>query len=278
MSPRPLAEIVDARASKVRAGDVTLRIQEWGEGPPLVLVHGLGMSSDLWWAQAEAFGRVRRVIAIDLRGFGESDKPTTDGAYRIERNAEDLRALLDALGLARVDLLGTSMGGFVGQAFALLAPERLSRLILCHTASRMSIPPEILEARTTTLRTGSMEEYGRMVAEQALAPGADPVLRDWLAGVVVRNDREAYRRVLVEGLSSFDLTPRVPEIRTPTLVVVGELDRVIPAAAGRELAATIPGAELVEISGVGHLGYCERPDAFNDPVLEFLRRTDAASV
>jgi 3-oxoadipate enol-lactonase len=111
-----------------------------------------------------------------------------------------------------------------------------------------------------------------MVAAQALAPGTDSALRDWLVGLVARNDRDAYTRVLVEGLSRFDLTDQVGAIRVPTLVVIGELDRIIPPDGGRELARRIPGAELAEVPGVGHIGYAERPKTFNELVLGFLKR------
>ena len=237
-----------------------------------MIAHGLGMSSELWVRQIGPFSRGHRVIAVDLRGFGQSDRPTAPGAYAVERFAEDLFGLAHELGVPRMHFLGTSMGGFVGQALALLAPELLSSLILCHTACSMSIPADILEARVAALRTSSMEEYGRMVASQALAPAADPALADWLASLVARNDREAYTRVLVEGLSHFDLADRVHTIRIPTLVVIGELDRIIPPDGGRELARLIRDAELVELRAVGHLGYAEQPEAFNEVVLGFLQR------
>jgi 3-oxoadipate enol-lactonase len=263
---------MSTRTSRIRAGDVTLRVQERGEGPPLLLVHGLGMSSDLWVHQWDAFSLNHRTIAVDLRGFGESDRPADAGAYTIERFGEDLFHLIRALDLPRVHLLGTSMGGFVAQALALRAPEMLSSLTLCHTACRMSIPPDILEARVAALASAPMEEYGRMVASQALAPGALPALHDWLVGLVAKNDRETYRRVLVEGLAAFDLEAEVGRIRIPTLVLVGELDRIIPADGGRELARRIVGAEIVDIPGVGHIGYAEKPATFNDAVLGFLRK------
>ncbi len=265
---------MNSRQRKIRVGAVSLHLREWGDGPPLMMAHGLGMSSELWVRQIEPFSASHRVIAVDLRGFGQSDRPTSPGAYAIERFAEDLIGLAHELGVPRMHFLGTSMGGFVGQALALRAPQLLSSLILCHTACRMSIPADILEARVASLRTARMDEYGRMVATQALAPGADPALHDWLVGLVARNDRDAYTRVLVEGLSGFDLTEQVGAIRVPTLVVIGELDRIIPPDGGRELAKRIPHAELAELRGVGHIGYAERPQAFNDFVLGFLKRYD----
>lgn len=266
-------------SKSIRAGGVTLHVREWGPAgaPPLVMLHGLGMSSELWPHQVGALSREHRMIAVDLRGFGRSEKPTAAGAYAVERFADDVVSLVNELRLPKLHLLGTSMGGFIAETVALRVPERLLSLILCHTGFRMSIPADILEARVAALRSEPMEAYGQMVASQALAPGAPAELRDWLVELLARNDREAYTRVLVEGLRAFDLESRVGEIRLPTLVVIGELDRVIPAAEGRLLAARIPGAEQVVIEGVGHLGYAERPEAFNDALLGFLKRVHGRS-
>jgi len=96
-------------------------------------------------------------------------------------------------------------------------------------------------------------------------------LREWVGKLIAKNDKRAYTQVLTEGLSGFDVGTQLSRIDQPTLVVVGEHDRVLPPAGGREIARLIPGAQLYEISGVGHLGYAERPEVFNDAVLGFLR-------
>jgi 3-oxoadipate enol-lactonase len=254
----------------VDAGEVRIHLREWGGGDPLVLLHGLGMSSELWVHQEKDLGARRRCLALDLRGFGRSSRPEGPGAYAIERMAEDLRRVADARGLARFDLLGTSMGGFVALAFALAEPQRCRSLVLCHTAARMSMPADVVASRLKVLREEPMRTYAALVAEQALAPGASPELRAWVTELIAANDPRAYGQVLAEGLTGFDVGARVAEIRVPTLVVVGECDRVIPPEGGRELARRIPGARLAELKGVGHLGYAEDPAAFNAAVLGFL--------
>ncbi len=95
-------------------------------------------------------------------------------------------------------------------------------------------------------------------------------MRAFIRDLVIANDKRAYTQVLTEGLSDFDLASRSKEISPRTLVIIGECDGVIPPEQGRELAANIPGAELVEIPEVGHLGYAEAPDLFNRAVLDFL--------
>ena len=256
----------------VRAGSVNISYQEWGEGDPLLLVHGLGMSSDLWIYQTPVLSKRYRMIAVDLRGFGRSDKPSDPGSYDVKVLAADVAAVAKQLGVSAIHFLGSSMGGFVAQELALAEPALFRSLILCHTGCRMSMPPDILESRVKLLRETAMGAYGQMVAKQTFAPGVSQKLADWMVGLIAKNDQRAYTQVLTEGLNGFEACDRIGAIRTPTLVIIGELDRVIPPEEGRELARRIPGAQLVEIAGVGHISYGERPDEFNDAVLRFLDR------
>jgi pimeloyl-ACP methyl ester carboxylesterase len=254
---------------------IELYYETAGSGQPFVCLHGLGMSSALWLHQHPALSSRYRLVLPDLRGFGRSPRPRETGAYAMRVHAADVIRLIRTLGDVPVHLLGTSMGGFIAQEVALEAPELCRSLILCHTGCRMSIPDDVLAVRLRALREQPMSAYGALVAEQALAPEPSAALRQWLIDLVARNDREAYTQVLVEGLSRFDASDRVSQISLPTLVVVGELDRVIPPEEGRELAGRIPGARLATIAGTGHLSYAERPNAFNEVVLEFLSALDA---
>jgi pimeloyl-ACP methyl ester carboxylesterase len=256
----------------VDVGAVKLAVRIWGSGPHLMLVHGLGTCSELWVNQVEALGHDYRVIAVDLRGFGQSDRPRAANSYSIDLFASDLVALAARLGIDRLNYLGTSMGGFVGQILALRNPGLISSLLLVHTAARMTMPSEIVAARVAALQRQPMEEYARMVATQALAAGAQSPIFDWLVAMVARNDRDAYVRVLTEALSDFDQSASVASLRFPTLVVVGDSDRVIPAQGGLELAGLIPGAQTCMLQAAGHIGYAEQPEAFNKAVLSFLSR------
>ena len=111
-------------------------VEEEGAGTPLLLIHGLGMSSALWRNQVPVFAQHSRTVAVDLRGFGRSSKPGHPGAYAIDVLAEDMVAVMQRLGLAGCHVLGTSMGGFVAQAIAIAHPELCRSLILCHTNAR----------------------------------------------------------------------------------------------------------------------------------------------
>ena len=257
---------------RIDAGGVAIALREWGKGDPLVLIHGLGTHSGLWRYQAAEFGARFRVVALDLRGFGSSDRPTSSDAYRIDAFVDDVEAVLSSLRLGEVDCLGTSMGGFIAQSLALRRPKLVRRLVLAHTAACMTIPKDVLAARLAALRTTSMEEYGRLVAEQALGRGAQSPLFDWIARMVAANDRIVYERILTEGLRDFEARDRLGELRNPVLVVFGDSDRVIPAEASEDLAARIPGAEKTLLPGAGHIGYAEAPVSFNAAVMSFLTK------
>lgn len=258
----------------IDTGGAEIFVHEEGAGPPLLLIHGLGMSGALWLNQMPAFAPHFRTVAVDLRGFGRSSKPHHADAYAIDVLARDIAYVIHRLGLNGCHVLGTSMGGFVAQSLALAHPEICRSLILCHTAPRMAIPLDVLEKRVAALGKMAMEEYAALVIEQALGPGASSDVRAWIAAMIAANDKRAYQQVLTEGLRDFDASARLHCLRLPTLVITGELDQVLPPAGGRELAQLIPGARLLEISGVGHLGYVEDPSAFNAAVLTFLRQAD----
>jgi pimeloyl-ACP methyl ester carboxylesterase len=110
-----------------------------GSGPALMLVHGLSTCSELWVNQVEPLGRDYSVIAVDLRGFGQSDRPQAANSYSIDIFAADLAALAARLGIDPLNYLGTSMGGFIGQTLALDNPALISSLLLVHTAARIVI-------------------------------------------------------------------------------------------------------------------------------------------
>jgi pimeloyl-ACP methyl ester carboxylesterase len=257
----------------VDVGAVKLAVRLWGSGPALMLVHGLGTCSELWVNQVEPLGRDYRMIAVDLRGFGQSERPRAANSYSIDLFAADLVALAARLGIDRLNYLGTSMGGFIGQTLALHNPGLISSLLLVHTAARMTMPAEIVAARVAALRHQPMEEYACMVATQALAAGPQSPIFDWLVAMVARNDRDAYVKVLTEALGNFDQSDSVASLRFPTLVVVGDTDRVIPMKGGLELASLIPGAQTMVLKAAGHIGYAEQPEAFNKAVLSFLSRS-----
>jgi (E)-2-((N-methylformamido)methylene)succinate hydrolase len=246
-----------------------------GEGPPVVLVHGLGMTRAMWDGQWPALARRFKVVRYDLLGHGDSDKPC-DG-YTLGRFAEQTAALMDGLGLECTALVGFSLGGLIVQAFALAHPERVTALAVLNSAHDRSE-----DERAAVLKR--VEQAARdgpaATAEAALArwftPGygaAHPEVLDRVRGCILANDPAVYPlayRVLAEG--DRELAAAVAAIRAPTLVMTGGEDHGNSPAMARRLAALVPGARSEIVPGLRHMGLAEDPEAFNGPLLDFLDR------
>ena len=256
--------------------DVALHYELTGHGPPLVLINALTMEASGWRSQTKAFASRYRVLTYDCRGQGRSAKPDQD--YRIEQHADDLHRLVIGLGLPRLHVVGLSLGAMVAQAFALKYPAQTGALVLCSAVSHLSA--ELQQFLTTWVRT-----LGEAGGAQAFH-GAEPLLfsrgyADTHPGVVkglrAAVDRQPVGalRHLALGAMNHDLEGRLDSIRTPTLVVVGEEDRLTPIRDARRLVDLIPGATLKVLPACGHVCPLERPVVFNDAVLQFVRSHDA---
>lgn len=258
-------------------GGIKLYFEEYGprNGPPVVLIHGLGIPGTLWYHQIPAFSTPYRLIVLDTRGAGRSEQPAQ--GYSVARMAADVVELLDYVGVDRATVLGLSLGGLVAQELALSFPHRVHGLILACTHAG---GPEYLEA------TGAMWKERLNVAGMSLEEvyrgalewGATP---DFMREQTAEAERFVAARLewpqsaagfqgqFVAG-AAFDARERLPDIETPTLVIHGTEDEVVPRQFGKYIAERIPGARLHLIKGAGHLPFVERPTAFNDAVLQFL--------
>lgn len=249
---------------------VSIHYEVDGSGEPLLFVHGLGGCLDNWSNQVKTFCDAYRVIRLDLRGFGGSECPASDEAYSVAIFASDLLDLIDHLEEEAIHLIGTSMGGYVAQRFALSHPERVKSLVLCHTTCRRDVPPEILTTRIRALEKADMNTYARLVVSQALAEGAPQELIDAIVESVSKNSKDAYVRVISKGLVGFDVCEELSRLSVPTLIIAGEKDQVIPPDRSRDLHRRIAGSRLEIIRNVGHLSYLERPEEFNAILMGFL--------
>jgi pimeloyl-ACP methyl ester carboxylesterase len=238
-------------------------------GDPLILVHGLGERIEGWRLQVEDFSKHFRVLALDLRGFGESEIPAEfSGA---EDFARDIFNLMEHVGIKQAHLLGLSMGGIACLAFYKLHSEKVKSLILADTTAYF--PEEFREALAERLRL--MDEMGMEGIAAAIAEISihrdDPELKRLVRGIIARNDLNFYRKVTVE-LARADYRDLLPQIKIPTLIIVGEFDVTTPPELSRYMAERIPGAELRIVKNSAHLAKLENPDEFNAYVLDFLRR------
>jgi 3-oxoadipate enol-lactonase len=242
-----------------------LFVRQFGAGPPLLLLHGLMATGDMFQPVVAGLAAQHRLIVPDLRGHGRSGH--LPGPYTPEQMAADLGRLLDQLGLGTVDVVGYSHGGAVAQQFALAErhPRRLRRLVLvCTYAYNMLTPGERVEGFLTPwlIRLlGPRLLVALMVRTGASGgPPLPPDVGRWLVDVLGSNQK-APMVAAARAMTVFDSRPRLKEIAAPTLVIAGSVDRAVPIAHARLLAAGIPGAGLRVIEGAGHFLICTHPDA-----------------
>jgi 3-oxoadipate enol-lactonase len=244
-----------------------------GQGRPVVLVHGLGMTRAMWDWQWPALTRRFHVVRYDLLGHGESDKPRT--AYSLGRFADQLAVLLDGLGLERAALVGFSLGGMIVRAFALAHPERVSALAVLNSpharteAERAAVSLRVEQAAREGPQATVEAALARWFTETYAA--RHPEVLERVRGWILANDPEVYPliyRVLAEG--DAELAETVAAIRCPTLAITGGEDHGNSPDMARRLAALIPGARAEIIPGLRHMGLVEDPEAFNALLIPFL--------
>jgi pimeloyl-ACP methyl ester carboxylesterase len=252
---------------------VTFEYDDLGNGVPLLLIHGFPLDRSLWRSQIESLQNAARVIAPDLRGFGQSgDAPET---LSMDDYAADLKALLDALNVKQVVVCGLSMGGYIALAFLVRYSGMVKGLILANTRAGADSDqarearyanaqkaldegtPAIVEGlfpkmltEDTIARRASLATYVRSMMSHQPAGGVAAALR----GMAARPDRSEW----------------IKSINIPTLIITGGADTLIPPGESEAMHKAIAGSKLVVIPDAAHLSNVENPDAFNAAVREFL--------
>jgi pimeloyl-ACP methyl ester carboxylesterase len=252
-----------------------------GDGPPVVFVHGIAGNWQNWLENIPRFAQERRVLALDLPGFGASDDLVDEPTMR--DYGRSLEAFCDQLGLGQVALVGNSMGGFVAAETTIQFPGRVERLVLCSSAGigTSDLRQEPILAASRALAMGG----ARSAAEIRMAV-TRPRLRHAIFAIIVRHPTRVPADILFEisrgagrdafvpvmrAILEYDFRERLPEIRCPTQIVWGEKDAIIPKDDAYEYERLIPGTQpVLMMDDTGHVPMIERPRAFNDAVLEFL--------
>ena len=266
---------MEARADPKDVDALPTAWREAGEGPVVLLLHGLGGSRIAWSPQLVGLGSRWRVVAWDMPGYGASapagspDSPLTFAAL-----ADAVARLLDALEADRAHLVGLSMGGMVAQHAALAHPDRARSLTLLSTGPAFGLDGTRADdwraARLAPLDAGrEPADFAAEVIRAISGPGMTP---DALADQVAAMSRitAAALRRSIDCLVTHDTRSRLGEIRAPTLVLTGQLDRETPPRYGRALAEGVPAAQFVEIEGAGHLLHVEAADAVNALLVDHL--------
>jgi pimeloyl-ACP methyl ester carboxylesterase len=243
-----------------------------GNGPPLLLIHGLGSSGDDWAFQRDDFSRGHTVILPDLRGSGRSAKPSH--VYSIRMFADDLWTLLDAIGIATTAVLGFSMGGAVAIEMALTQPARVSKLIVCNALAnyRMDTPRKWFEAKTQLglVHLLGLKRTARFIARRLFPHDDQEPKRQRVIDVLGANPKRAYLQS-IRALIGWSAIDRLSQLACETLIIAAENDYT-PLAEKHIEAARFPRAELVVIENSRHGTPFDATERFNALVLEFLAR------
>ncbi len=259
-----------------RIGDHDIHYQIDGEGPWLTLSHSLAASNAMWDAQLPALTRHFRVLRIDTRGHGRSSAPP--GPYSLEGLADDVHGLFRELGVDRSHWLGMSLGGMIGQTFALKYPGVLTSLVLADTTARGAPNAATMWAERSAL---ARSQGMRGLTESTLARwftdafrSAHPEVMARVAAMIGATPVEGYAGCCA-AIAQLDVLDRLPSLDIPALVVVGEHDLATPLPMAQAMHERLAGSELLVLRGAAHIGNIEQADAFNAAALSFLARAGA---
>jgi 3-oxoadipate enol-lactonase len=260
--------------------DTTLAYADRGRGPLVLLVHGFPLDHTMWNPQIEALADHYRVLAPDLRGFGQSQLGRIDASRGVsmEQYADDLVALLDALRMSEpVVLVGLSMGGYIAWQFVRKHAQRLRALVQLDTRAVADND----EARAGRMKMAEhVAEWGAARVAEMMGPklfrqeafAKQPEIIAATRRVVEATNPTAIAAAQRGMATRPDVTDMLRKIQVPTLVIVGDQDAISPPPEMKTVADAIPGAEYVVIADSGHMTTLENPQAVNGALLQFLAR------
>ncbi len=251
--------------------NTTIHYEDRGEGPVLLLLHGLGSSSLDWQYQYPHFETSYRIIAPDLRGFGRSDKP--EGPYLVSRQAEDVVGLLKHLNIDQVALLGFSMGGAVAFELAAREPERVRQLIIVNSAT--SFVPDHWKkhlevfVRKAVIRILGVPQLAVLIAKRLFPREDQANLRAMTIERYGANEKQAYLSA-IDGLVAWKLSETdLSKLTMPTLVIAAEHDYT-PLSDKENYCSMLPNATLRLVHDSRHATPIDQADKFNALLSEFL--------
>jgi proline iminopeptidase len=296
--------VYDVQEKYVDAGGVLIYTVSFGRGAPLVVLHGgPGASHDYFLPYLLPLARTNRLVFIDERGSGKSEKLENVSRYTVGAMADDVEAVRKALNLGTINLLGHSYGGVVAQEYAFRYQASLAHLVLCSTFHSTKALNEIFRQMKARMpaelraRIDSMEAQGlyghgkeyeknRYTGEYMIAawgegyfpylyqnhpdPNYNPEKNGDMAWDLYREMWGSHGEFVIDGnLVLVEYAERLGEIKVPTLITVGDHDESDPSLA-RDMHARIPGSKLVILPDSGHMTFVDQPEMFNRAVEEFL--------
>ncbi|HJU06270.1 MAG TPA: alpha/beta hydrolase [Nitrospiraceae bacterium] len=249
----------------VSVDGVNLSILEAGTGNPVIFVHGVVTTSNIFPDYLDAFSPDYRGIAVDLRGYGNSQKPTS--GFTIDRFAKDLIKLVDQLGIENSVWVGVSMGGMILQRLALDYPDRVRALVLVSTTDGAMILDKDIE---TIGAPRNYHKVSQAIIAESFPPGTDSTLYQPLIDRIPTWNATVLREAL-GSMSRFNVHGQLSQIQVPTLIMVGAKDDVATVAIAKGIHEQIPDSRLAEFQ-TGHFIMTEDPEAFRTVLGQFLKK------
>jgi pimeloyl-ACP methyl ester carboxylesterase len=258
---------------QAQANGITLAYSDRGQGLPLVCLHAFPFNRTMWEPQLTGLSDRFRVIAVDLRGHGESDAPLW--RYTLELYADDVKGLLDLLSIQQAVLIGLSMGGYLSFAFYRKYPDRIKGLVLADTRAEADKPEAV--AWRFGLAQRVYKEGSKAVADEMgpklLSPKSyqtNQALVQRVRAIITGTPVSGIVGDLMAIAERPDSVALLKQIACPTLVLVGEDDALTTPEENKRIAGGIAGARFQTIPAAGHISNMEQPEVFNQAVVAFL--------
>ena len=256
---------------KVKTNGIEINYEVEGNGPWLTMSHSLACNLHMWDPQMPVLTKKFKVLRFDTRGHGQSSVPA--GEYNLDQMADDVKGLLDSLKIKQTHWAGLSMGGMIGQAFALKYPGVFQSMVLADTASRR--PPEAAKMWGDRIK---------IAREQGMEALVESTLARWFTEPYRNSHKDVMKRIgddirntPVNGfvgcsaaLGDHDFRPLMPKVKNPVLWMCGEKDGH-NAAAMKVMQDELPGSQYVVLPGAGHISNMDQPEMFTRNLRDFLK-------
>ncbi len=262
---------------KINTGDINVSYVDEGQhkGIPLIFIHGFPFTKAMWENQIDECKEHYRVIAYDIRGYGNSDLGTHD--YSIAQCAEDLFLFMDALQIEKAFICGLSMGGYIALNALLQRPKRIAALILCDS---QCLPDSNVSKKKrmdsiTSIQEKGLAEYThdslmKLFSETSLANKKETV--SFVKQTILDARIESICKTLMALAERKETCSALHLINIPVLIIVGEEDQITTPEVAKRMHELIPGSKLYVIENAGHLSNLENPESFNLQLQNFLKR------
>lgn len=240
-----------------------------GKGTPLVMIHGFAYGSAIWRNQLEGLSHRCMCIAVDLRGHGESSKSSSD--YSLDTFSSDISRVLDELGIEKTVVMGWSMGGFVALRFYLNWPQRVIGLIL--VSVRTVSPLNINRLHLDEIKQIGYKEHIRLATLRSIHARVDSGVFEEIVNARLKTPKKVALKIL-DTFKGYNPLAHMPDVKVPTLIIVGRNDIVTPVSDAEYLHKLIAHSQLEILENCGHLPMIENPTHFNVVVSKFLDGVD----